>query len=220
MHGLDTSLSWPGKLMGYAATGEPVSEFRNAVRGFLENAHTVGTSASHYDDFRFLLHAVCTSPEPEKTQRALGASVQSEFENVSYNIVEELVQVVGDLKFEGIVLSGGCALNILTNQAIYDGLLQGRGDSLYVPASPHDGGLTVGALWAVMPPLVRQPLQYIGFRLWDEHEIDVVAQNRGAKRLSTLGGVDFLAQLLAGQALDFTKRTTHDTTDKPIIAVV
>ena len=35
-----------------------------------------------------------------------------------YNIVEELVQLVGAQNIEGIVLSGGCALNVLMNQLI------------------------------------------------------------------------------------------------------
>ena len=42
---------------------------------------------------------------------------------------------------------------------------------IHVPPAPNDAGLTVGALWKVVPPLVRQPLHYLGFRLWDLEDL-------------------------------------------------
>ena len=45
---------------------------------------------------------------------------------------------------------------------------------------------------------MRQPLQYLGFQLWDKEQLPRYARMRGARRLSELGGVEFLADLLAG----------------------
>ena len=45
---------------------------------------------------------------------------------------------------------------------------------------------------------VRQPLQYLGFPLWDEALVLRHARQRGAQRLSKLGGIEYLAELLAG----------------------
>ena len=54
---------------------------------------------------------------------------------------------------------------------------------VYVPPAPNDAGLAVGALWSVDAPHVRQPLQYSGFRLWDEHILDNVDAPRTLGRL-------------------------------------
>ena len=64
---------------------------------------------------------------------------------------------------------------------------------------------------AKTPPTTRasQP-QYLGFRLWDLHTLDAAAAARGARSLEALGGVDFLARLLASNRTD----------QKPIVAVV
>lgn len=173
-----------------------------------------------------LIRAVCESVE---AQRSLAASIQAEFEDLTVRNVVALLDLVGAQNIEGIVLTGGCALNVLVNQLVYD-TLTGRNLStvshdeemkrqpldVYVPASPNDGGLAVGGLYAVAPPLVRQPLQYLGFRLWDEESLEDEAQRWGAKRLSTLGGVDYLAGLLA----DDNNVNTAGERHKPIIAVV
>ena len=102
------------------------------------------------------------------------------------------------LQVEGIALTGGCALNVLANQRIYDLVTNGSVLDVYVPPAPNDSGLSLGATWSVAPPKVRQQLQYVGFPLWDEHLLPRYAKNRGAKRLSSLGGVEYLADLLAG----------------------
>ena len=117
---------------------------------------------------------------------------------------------------EGIVLTGGCALNVVVNQQVRDTLTEATSDrpnpmkpqDVYVPPAPNDSGLTVGGVWAVSPPAgPRQKLQYLGFQLFDKEVLQSAAEERGAQRLSALGGVDFLAQLL-------TEKT------RPIVAVV
>merc|ERR1712048_438808 len=65
-----------------------------------------------------------------------------------------------------------------------------------------------------MPPLARQPLQYLGFELFDIEILEDEAGRRGAKSLSQLGGIEYLADLLTGH------NATHGTFDKPIIGVV
>ena len=71
-----------------------------------------------------------------------------------------------------------------------------------------DKGLTVGGVWAVTPPPVRpQNLQYAGFLLWDVNSLEEEAHRRGAKWLSSLGGVEYLAEILCSKA-------------RPIVAVV
>ncbi|CAL1143546.1 unnamed protein product [Cladocopium goreaui] len=212
-----SSLPWAGKLMGYAAIAEPIEDLRPLVRFYLE----VSGSPGHGNYPAPLLRAACESVEG---QRALGATIQLEFENFVEERVKALLEHVGHQEVEGIALTGGCALNVLANQRIYDLVTNGSSGSagsvldVYVPPAPNDSGLSLGATWSVAPPKVRQPLQYLGFPLWDEGRLLRYARNRGAKRLSSLGGVEYLADLLAGG--DPWLRQRNSSAEKPIVAVV
>lgn len=79
---------------------------------------------------------------------------------------------------EGIVLTGGCGLNVLANQRIHDLASMWTLD-VHVPPAPNDSGLSLGAVWSVSAPKVRQPLQYLGFPLWDEDKLARFAWTRG-----------------------------------------
>lgn len=196
--------SYPGKLMGYAATGAIMPHISFKVRDFYW--HGTWTLDIH----REIVRTACRSVED---QRCLAASIQAEFQQAVLRAIQELFQEARASReeiLEGLVLTGGCALNVLANQLIYDTLkASATPTDVYVPPAPHDGGLVVGAIWAIAPPAERQPLQYLGFRLWDEELLDGEARRRGAESLTALGGVEFLAELLAGRA-----------PTKPIIAVV
>ena len=198
--------------MGYAAIAEPIEDLRPLVRFYLE----VSGSPENGNYPAPLLRAACESVEG---QRALGATIQLEFENFVEERVKALLEHVGhqEVRFpksfkhvspqlgnyrklsrslnltipapqvEGIALTGGCALNVLANQRIYDLVTNGSSGSansvldVYVPPAPNDSGLSLGATWSVAPPKVRQPLQYLGFPLWDEGMLPRYARNRGAK---------------------------------------
>jgi len=89
---------------------------------------------------------------------------------------------------------------------------------LYVAPAPNDGGLALGGIWAVAPPFVRQPLQYLGFRLWDLDTLDELAQAREATQLTQPDAIDFLAELLTGGRAWSNEPLRR--TEKPIVAVV
>jgi hypothetical protein len=66
---------------------------------------------------------------------------------------EEVVAMVGELlqrhpTADGIVLVGGCALNVGANSAVAAAF----GLPVHVPAAPSDCGLAVGSAWLVAPP--------------------------------------------------------------------
>ena len=218
------SLSWAGKLMGYAAVAQPSDALRDSIRFFLE-ASTAWRGRELTENFPAVL--VKTACDSVEGQRVVAATIQSEFESFIHSQVERFVEHVGRNQIEGIVLTGGCALNVLANQRIYDTFSEigtnGKTASVeslgfYVPPIPNDSGLTVGALWSVEPPKVRRPLQYLGFRLWDEKRLLRAARQRGARRLSSLGGIEYLAELLAGGEV-WLKQRNHSAA-KPIVAVV
>ena len=219
-------LSWAGKLMGYAATGTPTQDLQEVAREAFEVSgampkfsmeHIMSISPPTTElpgRFQDALQQVCGS---EEAQRNFAASVQAEFERITNLTVTELVGRVGALNLDGVLLTGGCALNVLANQLVHDTL---SGVEVWVPPSPNDGGLSVGGLWTVAPPLARQPLQYLGFRLWDAESLPAHVEQRQARRLSELGGVDFLAELLAGEAEEWRSRRSAGGPSRPIVAVV
>lgn len=80
--------------------------------------------------------------------------------------------------FDGIVLSGGCALNVLSNTRIQSAF----GVPVHIPAAPGDNGLSVGAAWFLSRPKEGkwQPLEFVGFPVWDEEELeDIVRREKG-----------------------------------------
>merc|ERR1711865_40711 len=121
-----------------------------------------------------------------------------------HEIVKELLPIVGGRQqIDGIILTGGCSLNVLANRKVEDSF----GLPVFVPPGSNDGGLSVGALWAVQPPRVVAPLQYTGFRLWDIERLDNLAGLRGAKKID--GPVE-MARIIAG---------VNGNGEHPIVAV-
>ncbi|CAK9067242.1 Nodulation protein NolO [Durusdinium trenchii] len=205
-------LSLAGKLMGYSGVRAPDSKltvtvkdlFKLSGRWWEEPGVTIPSQ---------LLKTACNSTEGQQT---LAASIQEGFDELAQSIILTLLKQVGTENVDGVVLTGGCALNVLTNQHLHDHFetsWPGR-DRLHVPAAPNDCGLSVGGLWAHIPPPVQQPLPYLGFRLWDEDKLESIARKRGACRLSSAGGVEYLADLLTG------KLSWHGNVTKPVVAVV
>ena len=213
-------VTFAGKLMGYSGLADPSEDIGRWVREYFHR-WAVGLDEVP----RVFLSKVCEGIE---SQRMLAATIQAEFERVVQPIVQDYLrelQLKG-ISVEGVVLTGGCALNVVANQLVRDTLTELRSTQpdltkprdVYVPPAPNDSGLTVGAIWAVAPPMgPRQPLQYLGFRLWDVDELPKEAEARGARSLSQLGGVDYLAELLAGGPAWTGNKPKHK---KPIIAVV
>eukprot|EP00434_Breviolum_minutum_P019704 symbB.v1.2.017383.t1/scaffold1357.1/size159079/1 len=210
--GLDFSsldhLGWTGKLMAYASLGVQNDEIEDLVSVFLRT-HERGASWMP----QRLVEFACKSLEH---QRSIARAAQAQFETYVLQLVRTILGEIGSLGLpepEGIVVTGGCGLNVLANQLIHDSIVvksTGNPMGIYVPAAPNDSGLTVGGVWALVQPPRGQSVQYAGFRLWDGDQLDEVAEAWGAKRLSELGGVEFLAELLSTGSLG----------EKPVVAVV
>ena len=192
-------LSWAGKLMGYSATGSARSgALLEELESLYNHSGQLRPGFGRVDKQAYiplpyhLLAAVCSGVEG---QRNAAATIQRSFENVVLGAIEAvLARTGGAERFDGVVLTGGCALNVLANQLIADRLRM----RVFVPPNPGDEGLAVGGLWAAGPPPPRvASLQYLGFDLWDGDDLAAEARTRGTASLAALGGPDFLAELLA-----------------------
>lgn len=182
-------LSLVGQLMGYAAIGEPWENLTVVLREWFKPAKVGLQNSKQLSVPHEILEAACSGTAG---QRALAATAQQVFQEEVRNLVERLLPIAGGRKrLDGVVLTGGCALNVLANQLVEDSIDL----PVFVPPNPNDGGLTVGALWSVNPPPTIAPLQYSGFRLWD---IDTLADEVVKRSAVRLESPCELADILAG----------------------
>eukprot|EP00438_Fugacium_kawagutii_P007388 Skav202179 [mRNA] locus=scaffold3078:179121:191066:- [translate_table: standard] len=218
--GVSRKLAFAGKLMGYSGIKTPSTEMAPWIRQFYQRV----TSEQDYYFPTALLRYLCRS---EEDRQIMAATVQDEF---SKFLQPKVAQYLFELRrqsinVEGIVLVGGGALNVLLNQVIRETLASSAGQmeamdqnprDVYIPPGPGDSGLTIGAIWSVVPPTGRhQPLQYLGFRLFDEETLEDEAHKREAQRLSDLGGVEYLAELFAGGPA--WQKEPRKETPKPVV---
>ena len=231
IHHSHVQMDFAGKLMGYSGlrkAGRLSHEEQAELEAYLDPflSGQMDSTANYMNRFPpNLLRLSCSSKDGQKR---LAAEMQMQFQKRFVQVVSKMLEQLRLAKtyVEGIVLTGGCALNVLTNQLIRDTFTKAgiKGDldmgnqpmrpsDVYVPSAPNDAGLAVGGVWAASPPRMVQSLQYLGFKLFDEEILDEVVRQRGALNLNDLGGVDYLAQLL-------TSNSSTSSNGKPIIAVV
>lgn len=126
-------LDLEGKVMGHAAYGTPRENWKALIRKYAVefNGH-----AALLDRARSGLgNLVDFTTHKSKSLMDLSASLQSVTEDM-------MLEVLGKIAKPGepITLSGGCAYNCVANGRIFQDY-----PKVYVPACPHDGGLSMGA---------------------------------------------------------------------------
>eukprot|EP00931_Biecheleriopsis_adriatica_P036058 TRINITY_DN20792_c0_g1_i1.p1 TRINITY_DN20792_c0_g1~~TRINITY_DN20792_c0_g1_i1.p1 ORF type:complete len:611 (+),score=94.97 TRINITY_DN20792_c0_g1_i1:155-1987(+) len=218
----------PGKLMGYSAVSEEHPEVAGWIRQCLENNPQDPSLVKEARSV--LLTFAC---QGLTSQRILAATLQAEWERYAYELISKSVLSIQDMisqSVEGVILAGGCALNVRFNQVFYNAFIESNDvpggelqspQKLYVPPHPGDEGLVVGALFAAVPPLAPQQLQYVGLDIFDKASLPSTAEMRGARSLSALGGIEFLADLLTGGAAwQQEPSRSRPVAEKPIVAVV
>lgn len=226
--GISLALGFAGKLMGYAGTANATDHMTSAVANYLNYVSRFASGVLETKPHKSIpLEITKVLCGPEEGHRSLAASIQKARGKMVLDAMQDIMKSTNAVEtVDGISLSGGCALNVVVNQELYEKLDAAETQSdeiaplaVHVPVAPNDAGLTVGALWAFEPPMRPQALQYKGFRLFDEDILDSEAEKRGAQRISQVGGVNYVAELLAGGPA-WTLSRTSSKKAKPIIAVV
>jgi carbamoyltransferase len=152
---LPYDLSIAGKLMGLVARGtvrqdwlEPMREFyRDNSWNFEKLSSCVGkildfNSLKGQDSFDF------------------AATSQQVFEEEFYKIANEALTQYSELP---LCLAGGCALNVLLNEKIREV----KGDNLFIPPNPDDGGLSLGQMFLHTPPKKQVDVTFSGLPILD-----------------------------------------------------
>ena len=185
-----------GKKMGYAALGRVREDW-----------------VSHIEDMYFWRKSTWAagllgpSGGSLEEQRDFAATSQEVFMRISLRHIAKWLAIYPGV--EGLVLSGGCALNVPTNTEAKRRFQY----PVYVPAAPHDGGLSVGGAWLYRAPPPGRPsalasvhadasLAFAGPMLWDSptgsNLLQAEAARRGAVNVGTTpADVGVIAGLLA-----------------------
>lgn len=179
-------LALSGKLMGLCAYGNVIPEFVPAFRQFFFDkdyrklAETTGLPLKNIDD-------PWKNPLENWVFQAqkgydIAATSQLAFEEAFFSILEKYDQNIP------LVLTGGCALNVLVNEKIKSTTNR----KLYVPPDPHDGSLSLGHLFLYKKPTKKVNITYSGLPLLDRHNFAREVENYNAKKVTKAN----LAQLL------------------------
>lgn len=150
-------LSLSGKIMGYSALGEVVIDWIEPLREYylfyqypLQALYSLGNSIG-----LDLEEGYCLNNEDAVN---LAATSQKVFELI---IIEELSKKLKSDNYDGIILSGGIALNVVANTKIKELFNM----AVHVPSAPNDSGISLGSIFAVFPPTKQQHITYSGLAL-------------------------------------------------------
>ncbi|XP_063951595.1 nodulation protein NolO-like [Lytechinus pictus] len=172
-------LALSGKVMGYAALGnvrdEWIPHFYEFYQDFLTPLMTI------YN----LGERLGVSLELNALDNTIARDVAATSQHVFTQLLLEQVSKFLDLYRkannsdpDGIVLTGGCALNVHANQSV----IEEFGLPVHVASAPNDCGISLGAAWSVECPKDRCPTLYSGLPLFDGNYLDAVAGERGASK--------------------------------------
>ncbi|XP_072031403.1 nodulation protein NolO-like [Amphiura filiformis] len=181
----------PGKKMGYAALGKP-------RQGWFECMEELYKGAFFSQQISYtLLNRLQLDEFPindSSVARDVAATSQYWFTKKHCNkISEQLDRYLSDPNnpaIDGIVLTGGCALNVFFNQVVVEKF----GLPVHVPCAPNDCGISAGACWLIEPPKKFKDLMYTGLPLFDHDEIDAIAKERNARKVTVSEIADLLMQ--------------------------
>lgn len=136
-------LSLAGKLMAYAALASPRHDWIGHVTEYYVTYQEPNQALDSLGEALQLdLEADSLSPD---NARALAATGQAAFERLLIGTIQQHIDVN---TVDGLVLTGGCALNVVANERVRRLLRL----PVHVPPAPNDAGIPVGALWSVHPP--------------------------------------------------------------------
>lgn len=220
---LRCALGLAGKVMGYAGLGRVRQEWLSYARHFMKYSDgliRIGVmerldepwlgrdewgepwdrSVRHDDLWKHL--PVHDAANATTLDRDWAATAQRAFELEVRALLEPHVLTSN---YDGLALTGGCALNVIANSY----LARVFAMPLWVPPHPGDGGLSIGAAWQLQRPPAREPLQHAGPALFDvslvDAKIDAFTENRTeavvVQKLEEEALIERVADLLAGGAI-------------------
>jgi|TARA_R100000030_G_scaffold85940_3_gene69331 carbamoyltransferase len=165
------SLVYAGKVMGLCAYGNVIEDWIEPMAKYYNHKHLsqLGNEIG--------LDLTLNSIEGQSSYD-LAATSQYVFEELSLQLITPLID---EHEEHDVILVGGCALNVLFNQRLYEHLDK-SGRKLYVPPNPNDCGLSLGQFLLEYPQQVND-IHYNGFELLDYDKLESHVKERGARKI-------------------------------------
>jgi carbamoyltransferase len=162
------ALTYAGKIMGLSAYGKVRMEWVEAIEEFYKN-HPL----DHANNYRSKEEIMCKKMGITLSENCfsgqdsydLAATNQYVFEKLSFSFLRPYI----DKYNLDVVLTGGCALNVLFNQKLKEYLTM-RGLKLYIPPYPSDCGISFGH-FVYYQSLRIDPTPYCGIGIVDNDKL-------------------------------------------------
>ena len=162
------NLVYPGKLMGYVGFGEYNEDMAEKLVTFYNSntydniVHSMGRFIVCFSEYGI---TKMNSYFSEKDGKDIATTNQIVFEKLFYDEVLNKTFISDIYGHLPLVLTGGCALNIIHNTNI------AKDREVYVSPNPSDVGLAVGLLCGHINPTKVVDTTYIGPPVWDRSEL-------------------------------------------------
>ena len=177
------NLVYAGKLMGYAGYGKPREEYIEKLNRFYDeqtddcvqkavirfgNIFEVGYRMGYRKHLHRQKKNSCFEfygPGflDEQDAKDIAASNQFVFEQRFYEEIKPFLDTYHDYP---VILTGGCALNILNNTSIAR-----KREEIFIPPNPNDSGIALGCLFSEISPFDPVDATYLGPDVWDKMEL-------------------------------------------------
>jgi carbamoyltransferase len=173
------ALPYAGKLMGLVAYGRVRPQWIEPLKRFyklhpeevFQDAHLQEALIRLAEGLGIPRSACCLAGQESYD---LAATNQHVFEQLCFELVDPFI----DASDHDVVLSGGCALNVLFNQKLFL-RLQAVGKKLFVPPNPGDEGLSLGHLASFYQRELPKASVYCGFDILDRRDLSSVLVRTG-----------------------------------------
>ena len=184
----DQSLVYAGKVMGLCAYGKVRKEWIEPMYRFYaepENRNVTGPSGCNLGVALFG-QAFTLNCLKGQDSYDLAATSQYVFERRFFELFWDVI-VKNDAD---VILTGGCALNVLLNQKLAE-RLKSINKKLYIPPDPNDCGLSLGQFTAYTKTKIDLDV-YCGFPILDEHTFKKYKNKYNAAKCSVKKLVDVI----------------------------
>ena len=170
------NLVYPGKLMGYVGYGNYRKDFAQKLVKFYES-NTYDNIPDAVDRFieKFGLKN-WTEQFSLKDAQDIVTTNQIVFEKLFIREIQPFLDKYSNLP---LILTGGCALNIINNTKI------AREREVFVPPNPNDCGIALGVLLSAIKPKRQVDITYSGPPVWDRLEIGRYLHERRSKKITS-----------------------------------
>jgi len=162
------ALTYAGKIMGLAAYGNIRDEWIDAIQKYYKH-----NPIDYIDDGEFIINELSSGMGIELYEDCfsgqdsydLAATNQYVFEKLTFEFIISYIE-----KYNlDVILSGGCALNVLFNQKLKE-YLNSKNLNLYIPPYPSDCGLSFGH-FTYYQSLHIDPSPYCGIGIIDKSDL-------------------------------------------------